>query len=78
MIVKIWDVVEGPISVEESPDEAPEGANWYMVCKTEVDGEMSDDNFWFEEFNDAYEWKKHFMKTIEPLVIDMNAMYGYN
>ena len=78
MIVKVCDVVEGPISVEESPDEAPEGANWYMVCKTEVDGEMSDDNFWFEEFNDAYEWKKHFMKTIEPLVIDMNAMYGYN
>ena len=49
-----------------------------MVCRTEVDGEMSDDNFWFEDFDDAYEWQKHFMKTIEPLEIDMTTMYGYN
>ena len=78
MIVKIWDVIEGPISIEEYPDEAPDGANWYMVCRTEVDGVMSDDNFWFEEFDDAYEWESHFKKSIEPLVIDMTTMYGYN
>ena len=49
-----------------------------MVCRTEVDGEMSDDNFWFEEFEDAYEWESHFKKSIEPLEIDMTTMYGYN
>ncbi len=78
MIVKVWDVIEGPISVEEYPDEVPDGANWYMVCRTEVDGIIADDNFWFEDFEDAYEWESHFKKSIEPLEIDMTTMYGYN
>ena len=49
-----------------------------MVCKTEVDGELGDDNFWFEDFDDAYEWKKHFMKNIEPIVVDMPSDGKYN
>tara|TARA_Y100000015_G_scaffold37699_1_gene39874 strand:+ start:425 stop:661 length:237 start_codon:yes stop_codon:yes gene_type:complete len=78
MIVKIWDVIEGPIAASECPEEGPEEANWYMVCRAEVDGIIADDNFWFEDFDDAYEWQKHFMRTIEPLIIDMSAMAGYN
>ena len=34
--------------------------------------------FWFEDFDSAYEWKKHFMKSIEPLVVDMPDDSGYN
>ena len=78
MIVKIWDIVQGPIAAEECPEEGPEDANWYMVCKAEVDGIMAEDNFWFEDFDDAYEWQKHFKTTIEPLVIDMSAWDDYN
>ena len=56
MEVKIWRIIQGPISVEESGEEAPDGANWFMVCQAEVDGVLGEDNFWFEEFDDAYEW----------------------
>jgi len=78
MKVKIWGVVQGPISVDESGEDAPDGANWFMVCKAEVDGVMGDDNFWFESFDDAYEWESHFQKSIEPLVIDMGPSSEYN
>ena len=38
MEVKIWGVVEGPISIEEIKDPedldyAPEGSKYFMVCK---------------------------------------------
>jgi hypothetical protein len=49
-----------------------------MVCKTEIDGEINEDNFWFEDFDDAYEWKKHFINSIEPIVVDMNSDGKYN
>jgi len=39
---------------------------------------MADDNFWFEDFDDAYEWESHFKKSIEPLVIDMDSYDAYN
>ena len=78
MEVKIWRIIQGPISIEESGEDAPEGANWFMVCQAEVDGVLGEDNFWFEEFEDAYEWESHFKKSIEPLVIDMDNGSGYN
>ena len=78
MEVKIWRVIQGPISVEESGEDAPEGANWFMVCQAEVDGVLGEDNFWFEEFDDAYEWETHFKKSIEPIVIDMGNGPEYN
>ena len=78
MIVKIWDVIEGPIAATDCPEEGPDGANWYMVCRAEVDGIIADDNFWFEDFDSAYEWKKYFLKNIEPLVVDMPDTPEYN
>jgi len=82
MEVKIWGVTEGPIAIEEISDEdfllAPENAKYFMVCRTEIDGVIGEDNFWFEDFDDAYEWKKHFMKNIEPIVVDMDATSEYN
>lgn len=50
-----------------------------MLCKVEVNGEIDAQNFWFETFDEAYEWKKHFDKNIEPLEIESNFMEGkYN
>ena len=83
MEVKIWGVVEGPISIEEIKDpgdldSAPEGSKYFMVCKTEIDGEVCDDNFWFDDFDSAYEWQKHFSKSIDPIVVDMTSDAEYN
>ena len=78
MKVKVWDVLEGPIAVSDLDEEAPEGANYVMVCRAEIDGVMADDNFWFEDVDDAYEWESHFKKSIEPLVIDMDSYDAYN
>ena len=79
MKVKVWGVMEGPIAVEDVEDsDIPMGSNYFLVCKSEIDGVMGEDNFWFEDFESAYEWKKHFMKSIEPLVVDMPDDSGYN
>jgi hypothetical protein len=82
MEVKIWGVTEGPIAIEEVSEEelemAPIGSKFFMVCRTEIDGVVGEDNFWFEDFDDAYEWKKHFMKSIDPIVIDMDGTGAYN
>ena len=81
--VKIWGIIEGPITHEEYADglgkDMPEGFNCVMLCKVEVNGEIDAQNFWFETFDEAYEWKKHFDKNIEPLEIESNFMEGkYN
>jgi hypothetical protein len=78
MEVKIWGILEGPTSVEEADCDYPEGAKWFMVCKAEIDGVLGEDNFWFEDFEDAYEWQSYFSKSIDPLVIDMGNGPGYN
>lgn len=63
----IWDVIEGPIDIDDLPDEMPEGHNFLNVCKVEVDGEIVHANLWFETFDEAYEMVKHFHKSIEPI-----------
>lgn len=78
MEIKVWRVIQGPIAVEESEEVAPEGANYFMICQAEIDGVLGEDNFWFEDFEDAYEWESHFKKSIEPLVIDMGNGPEYN
>ena len=80
MAIKIWGIVEGPISIEELPDEdyVPSDIGYFLVCKTEIDGKIEEANFWFEEFDDAYEWETHFKKSIEPIVIDMGNGPEYN
>lgn len=78
MKVKVWGIIQGPTSIDEAEIEFPEGANYFMVCKAEVDGVLGEDNFWFEDFNDAYEWETYFKTNIDPIVIDMDHDYPYN
>ena len=73
MTIKVWGILEGPVSLEEVDGEdenVPEGSGWFMVCKTEINGKIEPANFWFESMDHAYEWQKHFAKSIEPLVVD--------
>ena len=75
MTIKVWGILEGPVSLDEDEDvdallNAPDGMCLYMVLKTEIDGKIEPANFWFETMNDAYEWQKHFSKSIEPLVVN--------
>jgi len=46
-----------------------------LVCKVEIDGEMVVADYWFENFEDANEWVKHFSKSIEPLEINYGGEY---
>ena len=80
MEIKIWGITAGPIAVEDFDEDydVPEGSTHYMICTVEIDGELEEDNFWFEDFNDAYEWVKYFSKTAEPLLLDMGSDPGYN
>jgi hypothetical protein len=69
--VKIWQILEGPIEVDDIPDtEHPENATHFCVCKAEVNGVMEDMNIWFESFDDAYTWQIYFQKYIEPLELE--------
>ena len=46
MKVKVWGVMEGPIAIEEVEDtDIPVGSNYFLVCKSEIDGIMGEDNF---------------------------------
>lgn len=82
MEVKIWGIVQGPISIEDVDesdlDDAPPESKYFMVCKSEIDGVMGEDNFWFEELEDAYELQKHFSKNIDPITIDLGYHPRYN
>ena len=78
MKVKVWGVIEGPTSVDETEEEFPEGAKYFMICKAEVNGVLGEDNFWFEDFDDAYEWQSYFKSHIDPIVIDMDYDDVYN
>lgn len=64
MKIKVWGVIEGPISVDDVvEDDMPDGTKYFLVCKSEVDGVMGEDNFWFEDFESAYEWKNILLKA---------------
>ena len=72
MSLKIWDVLEGPISRDDCPhsDEWPDGSNYSILCRIEEDGEVFNSEFYFEEYDDAYDWKSHFETSIDPILIN--------
>jgi hypothetical protein len=71
----IWGVVEGPISIDEFPEEElehmdiDEGYEWMLVCKIEEDGKIGLANFWYPTLDEANAVKWYFDSNIEPLEI---------
>jgi len=72
---KIWGIVEGPILIDEIPDEELEGvpmtAQAMLVCRVEKDGQVGFEQYWYANPDDAYELVKYFSKNIEPLEVSL-------
>ena len=71
----IWGVVEGPISIDDFPEEElehmdiDEGYEFMLVCKIEEDGKIGLANFWYPTLDEANAVKWYFDSNIEPLEI---------
>jgi hypothetical protein len=59
----IHRVVEGPFE----NDEEEEGC--WLLCLAEDRGELCDLEVYFDSFSEAYAFKHHFTKSIEPIVL---------
>ena len=60
--VKVHRVIEGPF---ESDDED----EVWMLCLGEEDGELVEIEVYFDTFDEAYAFKHHFTKSIEPIIL---------
>jgi hypothetical protein len=58
----IHRVVEGPFENDEE-----EGC--WLLCLAEDKGELCDLEVFFDSFDEAYAFKHHFTKSIEPIVL---------
>ena len=60
--VKVHRIIEGPF---ESDDE---DVVW-LLCLAEEDGELTEIEVYFDTFDEAYAFKHHFTKSIEPIIL---------
>lgn len=60
--MKIHRVIEGPYDVED------EDLVW-CLCLAEIEGSLEEVELYFDTFDEAYSFKKHFMTSIEPITI---------
>ena len=72
----IWGVVEGPIGIDDFPEEElydmgidPDQEAWMLVCKIEENGKIGLANIWYPTLDDANSVKWYFDSNIEPLEI---------
>ena len=74
-LFQIWCILEGPISVDDMPeDEIPETAtdtSVFMVLKVADNSHVFDAEFWFDHMDDAYAIVKHFQTSIEPINLNI-------
>lgn len=62
--VKVHRVIEGPFDInDEGEDEV------WMLCLGEEDGELTEIEVYFDTFDEAYAFKNHFNKSIEPIIL---------
>ena len=61
--VKVHRIIEGPF---ESDDEEHEV---WMLCLAEEDGELVEIEVYFDTFDEAYAFKHHFTKSIQPIIL---------
>lgn len=79
--VKIHRIIEGPFSgfdVDSPLDEVCEEDYYFFLALVEIDGELSEEEVFFEDFNYFYEIKAHMDRSIEPYVIDVEWVEGYD
>ena len=83
---KIWEVSEGPFSVEELlydegyEFEIPDEGEYLVVCKVEEDDKLREEEFWFLEREDAYNFKNFIDSKMEAIEFtdDGNISYDYS
>ena len=73
-VLKVHRIIDGPFhswDVMEDPGGDYEGDFYFCQAIVEVDGEISEEELRFEDFQDFYEARAHLSKSIEPYVIEM-------
>ena len=80
--VKIWHIIDGPYGFYDTPLEywpfvdkygrpIEEYSDCvYLLAKIEYGGEISDVNYWFDNFDDAYKVVKKLKVQLEPIVVE--------
>jgi hypothetical protein len=69
--MKVWRLVSGPYHRNEiGDDELPEELEYMIVALVEREGELYDQEFWFESFDEAMVWVMHFKSKIEPIEVN--------
>jgi len=64
--LKIHRVLEGPFeNYEEEGDDT-----YWCLCLVEDNGELYDAEFFFDNFDEAYTFKMHFTKSINPIIME--------
>lgn len=61
--VKVHRVLEGPFDIEDEEHEV------WMLCLGEENGELTEIEVYFDNFDEAYTFKNHFNKSIEPIIL---------
>ena len=82
---KIWTVSEGPFSVEELLyDEGydlcdiSEDGEYLVVCMVEEDNKLREEEFWFDEKEDAYNFKKYVDSRMEAIEFNDDGSFSYD
>lgn len=67
----IWGVTEGPFTLYGDLAEEDEEVPYYNLCKVSVSGdsEVFHTEIHFDSFQTAYNMKRHFDKSVEPIYI---------
>jgi len=69
--INVWGIESGPFHRDEVGDpEVPEGLEYMLLCKIEIDGQILYNEYWFSDMDGVEKWQDHFRKKIEPLVIN--------
>jgi len=69
--ISVYCILDGPYTQDELEEhwDGPEEAEACLLVKVGYQGELQDVEWYFETTDEAYEWVKHFSRSIEPIVI---------
>ena len=82
---KIWAVSQGPFSIEELLyDEGydlcdiSEDGEYLVVCMVEEDDKLREEEFWFDEKEDAYKFKNFIDTKMEAIEFTDDGSFSYD